>query len=106
MKIEFYNVKKGLIGFAILILLLVWFEFDGYQYDQTKLWAFKGTVKNVSYGFLRNTPVIKVNGKDYDLRKTDWDFHLKIQAGDTIVKHKGTLHIFLIKQGTRDTLNN
>lgn len=106
MKIEFYNVKKGLVGFAALILLLAWLKYDSYQNDQIKSWVFRGEIKNVRYGFLRHTPVINVNGKDYDLSRTDWDSNLKFNVGDTIIKHKNTRHIFLIKRNSRDTLNN
>jgi hypothetical protein len=105
MKIEFYNVKRGLIGFSVLILILIWLRYDQYQNEQTTSWVFKGDVKNVKYGFLRSTPVIKVNGKEYDLQRTDWDSHLKIQIGDTIVKHKGSHKIFLIRHSSNDTLN-
>ncbi len=106
MKIEFYNVKKGLIRFACLILLLGWFVYDRFQYKNTMSWSFKGEVENVKYGFLRSTPIINVNNNEYDLWRTKWDTHLKIQVGDTIVKRKGTLNIFLIRRGTRDTLND
>jgi len=106
MKIEFYNVKKGIIGFTILILFFVWLKYNSYQNDQIKLWIFKGEVKKVSYGFLSRAPVINVNGKDYDLSRTDWDSNLKVQLGDTIIKQKNTRHIFLIRRNSQDTLNN
>ena|SRR5258708_5806937 len=105
MKIEFYNIKRGLIGFLGLILLLIWLRYNQYQNEQTASWAFKGDVKNVNYGFLRSTPVIKVNGREYDLKRTDWDSNLKIQIGDTIIKTKGSRKIFLIRRSSHDTLN-
>ena len=64
-------------------------------------WNFNGAVQKVRYD-VKGIPFVTVNGKEYDLYDTFWDFNIKIHKGDTIIKNKGDRRIKVI-HNSKDT---
>ena len=58
---------------------------------------FNGVVDKVEYD-AKSIPTVKVNGKDYYLGSTNWNFNHLITQGDSIEKDSGNLTVKLIKQ--------
>lgn len=65
-------------------------------------WHFKGAVEKIRYD--KHYPTIWINGKDYSLYYTIWNFDIKIQPGDTIIKKENDLRIYLIRRSRKDTI--
>ena len=99
---EFKNKRQfglSLVGLWALTVIIFYFV------DRRKNlnWNFKGVVEKVWYDKTA-FPHVTVNGTEYDLRIAIWDFNIKINKGDTIIKKKGDERILLIRPKTRDTI--
>lgn len=99
------NSYKSILLVVIVVILL----FFGLYKKKTipknvKEWHFKGPIENVRYD-VKKYPWVTVEGNEYNLYYTIWDFNTKINKGDTLIKQTGDARIKLIRQGTHDTIS-
>ncbi|MGZ3836260.1 MAG: hypothetical protein ACXVB0_22275 [Mucilaginibacter sp.] len=100
-----YEDRMNLGKLSLILIIIIGFAYNENQNTRAKRWEFKGVVQNVRYEDIKHIPIIKVNGKEYDLFKTDWDSQINIYVGDTMIKPKGSSKIYLIRANTHDTIN-
>jgi len=100
------NPALRLIAVAIIIILLLvgYYSAGSSSIDEIRTWDIKGVVQQVSRSMTSNTPVVTVNGKEYDLTGLHTKQGINITKGDTIFKAKGDTVIKLIKPNTKDTI--
>ena len=96
----------GIIFAAIIIILLLIGYYSGgnSSIEEIKTWDFKGVVQKIAKTLTSNTPIVTINGKDYDLARLHINPGIIIDKGDTIIKKKGDTLIRLIKPNTKDTI--
>lgn len=97
--------KRDAIIFTLIIIILTGIVIGNMESEPEKVlkWNFKGVVEHVRYDDKR-FPWVIVNGKEYNLYYTTWNFNVKINKGDTIIKKEGDKRIKIIKKYSRDTL--
>jgi hypothetical protein len=102
---DFNNNYKSILLIAV-VAILVFFGLYKRKTLPKKVneWHFNGPVENVRYD-VKKYPWVTVDGNEYNLYYTVWDFNTKINKGDTIIKQVNDAHIKLIRQGTHDTIS-
>jgi len=98
------NYKSLLLGAVVVILLFFSLYKKKTLPKNAKEWRFSGPVDNIRYD-VKKYPWVTIDGNEYNLYYTIWDFNVKIDKGDTIIKQAGDVHIKLIRQGTHDTIS-
>ncbi|HVW12522.1 MAG TPA: hypothetical protein VHB54_01795 [Mucilaginibacter sp.] len=66
---------------------------------------FKGVVDSVSYSE-KDEPTVSIGGKSFVLPVNFWDFNKQIEVGDSLVKHKNSLTIEIIKKNGTVIIKN
>jgi hypothetical protein len=92
-----------LLAAVVAILLAFAFYKRETLPEKTLKWHFKGAVKNVRYD-LKKYPWVIIADKEYNLYYTTWDFNVKINRGDTLIKYEGDRRVKLIRAGSHDTV--
>jgi hypothetical protein len=106
--LEFLDLKnnyRGLLLVAVAIILIFFGIYKRSSITQKAIrWHFSGPVENVRYD-VKKYPWVIVNGMEYNLYYTTWDFNVRINKGDTLIKRAGDIRIKLIRQGMHDTIS-
>ena len=92
------------------VYLLVFIAFITYMIDSSRRarnivlnYHFNGVVDKVHYDG-KSIPTVTINGKDFYLGSTSWNFNHLISPGDSIEKDSGILMVKLIKYKSRRVL--
>ncbi|NRF39332.1 hypothetical protein [Pedobacter foliorum] len=89
-------MKKYLL-YSILLVFCCYWSLSFYYLYKALNFEFKGVVQNVVRSSYHKT--ITVNNNNFDLEWVRWyDDLYEIEVGDTVVKHRGTQWMSLIKQ--------
>jgi hypothetical protein len=103
--LDFKNNYSGLVLLVVTILLVLFGLYKRNSITQKSIrWHFSGAVENVRYD-VKKYPWVIVNRIEYNLYYTTWDFNVKINKGDTLIKQANDIRIKLIRQGTHDTIS-
>ncbi|MDB5156500.1 MAG: hypothetical protein JWR50_1207 [Mucilaginibacter sp.] len=91
-------MKKYLPYIFLIALCVYGFTSLNRGFEQID-YEFKGIVQKVIYKSSNNNPIIVVNNKQYDLEYLKWaDDSKRIEAGDSVMKKKGSQMISLFKK--------
>jgi hypothetical protein len=94
-----------LLLFVVVIILIFFGLYKRKSIAEKAVrWHFNGPVENVRYD-VKRYPWVVINGTEFNLYYTVWDFNVKINKGDTLIKDTGDTRIKLIRQGTHDTIS-
>jgi hypothetical protein len=103
--LDLKNNYRALILVAVAIILVFFGLYKRRSITQNaNKWHFKGAVENVRYD-VKRYPWVIINGAEFNLYYTTWDFNVKINKGDTLIKQSEDARIKLIRQGTHDTIS-
>ncbi|WP_259068761.1 hypothetical protein HDF24_07595 [Mucilaginibacter sp. X4EP1] len=99
------NNYKSLLLVAVVVILVFFSVYKRKTLSKNvNKWHFSGAVDNIRYD-VKKYPWVTVDGYEYNLYYTIWDFNVKIGKGDTLIKQTDDLRIKLIRQGTHDTIS-
>jgi hypothetical protein len=103
--LDLKNNYRGLVLIAVAIILVLFGIYKRSSVTQKAIkWHFSGPVENVRYD-VKKYPWVIINGIEFNLYYTTWDFNVKINKGDTLIKQVDDIRIKLIRQGTHDTIS-
>jgi hypothetical protein len=71
--------------------------------NENLMYNFHGPVKKIRYN-VQGFAHVTIDGKEYDLRITDWNSNIKIFKDDTLIKEKGDSKVKLIRKNSKDTI--
>jgi hypothetical protein len=103
--LDLKNNYTALLLVVIVIILIVFGLYKRTSLTQkANKWHFNGPVENVRYD-VKRYPWVIVNGREFNLYYTSWNFNVRINKGDTLIKQVDDIRIKLIRQGTHDTIS-
>jgi hypothetical protein len=93
-----FNRKFRFVYLAVFIGFIIYMIHSDIRATRlVSSYHFNGVVDKVEYDG-KSIPTVTVNGKDYYLGSTNWNFNHLISRGDSIEKDSGILMVKLIKQ--------
>jgi hypothetical protein len=94
---RYYKVVFGFFIVSVICLAVIAIYINNKSRDKNLAYQFNGVVDTVFYN-VQGKATIFMHDTDYNLSEPNWDFdHNRIQAGDSMIKKKGSMIIKLIK---------
>jgi len=95
-----FNRKFRYVYLLAFVIFIVYMFFSTKNARKVVLnYKFNGVVEKVVYGE-KSIPEVTINGVNYYLGSTSWNFNHLIIVGDSLQKDSGNITVKLIKQKT------
>jgi len=103
--LDLKNNYRALLLIAVVIILVFFGLYKRKSITEKAVkWHFNGPVENIRYD-VKKYPWVIINGTEFNLYYTTWNFNIRINKGDTLIKQANDTRIKLIRQGTHDTIS-
>lgn len=93
---------KRYLLYGLVALFCIYWSFSAYKIYRAFTYDFNGRIQSINYESGKYLPTIKVNNKQFDLECVRWiGDEDSLVVGDSVVKHKGSQWMTVLKKNPR-----